>query len=168
MTLLAIKKFFKKSWAWCVDYWRWISLGFVLLLAYIAGRRKGSVESQTEKLKTERYKKEAEAIEKSRKAEVEAIKNAKANLEDATLKAEDDYDKAMAELQAERKEKIKNLADQDAIDSSAIDAELEKAGIRKAINDLDTSGMSRQEKLSARKKVARSVRKSIRADKEKK
>ena len=74
MTWAATKKFFEKSFAWCVQHWRWLVFGLVALIAYLTGRKNARGLWKQAELARKQYKREAAAIEKAHADKSKKIK----------------------------------------------------------------------------------------------
>lgn len=132
MWWLAAKKWLKIAAAWCRQHWRWLVIGGLALLMYYLGRKSASNQMIQAKLALDSYKKEKEAIEAAHEKEVEDIK-----------KAQETYNKAMAQLSQEfssktdtaslkKEKKIRNLVKKAKKDPDEIDRILEEElGIKK-------------------------------------
>ena len=119
MTWLAIKKFFEKSYAWCVQHWRWLVFGLVALIAYLTGRKNSRSLWQQAELARKQYKREAAAIERAHQEENKKIKKAEAAAKRKLKSVESEKLKAERELELKRKrEQIRLVKDQDKMDEA--------------------------------------------------
>ena len=94
MTMMIIKK----TYAWCVQHWRWLVFSALALVAYVLGRKNSSGLFKQAKLARDQYKKEAELIEAAHKEKSNKIK-----------KAEKENGKALTKIEKKKKLSIKAL-----------------------------------------------------------
>ena len=119
MSWSSIKKYFEKSFAWCVQHWRWLVFGLVALVAYLTGRKNARILWKQAEIARKQYKAEADAIEKAHADKNRKIKKAEKDFQNSLAQAE--KEKAAAERQLEKKKKresIRLVSDQDAIDKA--------------------------------------------------
>ena len=127
MSWLTIKKYFEKSFAWCVQHWRWLVFALVALAAYLTGRKNARILWKQAELARKQYKREVAAIEKAH-----AEKNKKINK--AVLQAEKDFQaaqkekaKAQKDLEVQkRRDMMRIVKDQDAIDQALKDSGIDE------------------------------------------
>lgn len=122
----------KIAGVWCRQHWRWLVLVSVGLVLYYMGRKSAKAQLLQAKLALRSYEQEKRAIEKAYEKEIEDVK-----------KAQETYNKAMAQLSQEfssktdtaslRKEKrIRQLVKEAKKDPDKIDKILEQElGIKK-------------------------------------
>lgn len=132
MWWLAAKKWLKIAAVWCRQHWRWLVIGAFAAVMYYLGRKSASNQMIQAKLALDSYKKEKEVIEAAYEKEVEDIK-----------KAQDTYNKAMAQLSQEfssktdteslkKEKKVRALVKKAKKDPDEIDRILEEEmGIKK-------------------------------------
>ena len=90
MWWLAAKKWLKIMAVWCRQHWRWLVIGGFALIMYYLGRKHSKAQLIQAKLALKSYEQEKRAIERAHEKEVEGIK-----------KAQETYNKAMAQLSQE-------------------------------------------------------------------
>lgn len=129
---MAAKKWLKIAAVWCRQHWRWLVLGTVAIIMYYLGHKASKAQVLQARLALDAYRKEKEVIEAAHEKEVEGIK-----------KAQETYNKAMAQLSQEfssktdvaslRKEKrIRQLVKKAKQDPDEVDRILEQElGIKK-------------------------------------
>lgn len=132
MWWMAAKKWLKIAAVWCRQHWRWLVLGTVAIIMYYLGHKASKAQVLQARLALDAYRKEKEVIEAAHEKEVEGIK-----------KAQETYNKAMAQLSQEfssktdvaslRKEKrIRQLVKKAKQDPDEVDRILEQElGIKK-------------------------------------
>ena len=132
MWWLAAKKWLKIAAVWCRQHWRWLVLGTVAIIMYYLGHKASKAQVLQARLALDAYKKEKEVIEAAHEKEVEGIK-----------KAQNTYNKAMAQLSQEfssktdtvslkKEKKIRKLVKNAKTDPDEIDRILEEElGIKK-------------------------------------
>jgi len=87
---LAAKKHIKIAAVWCRQHWRWLVIGGIALIMYYLGRKASRAQLIQAKLALKSYEQEKRAIEKAYEKEIEDVK-----------RAQDTYNKAMAQLSQE-------------------------------------------------------------------
>jgi hypothetical protein len=125
MTLSTIKIFLKKSWAWCIQHWRWLVFGIVALIAYLAGRKNARGLWRQAELARKHYKAEAAAIEKAHAEKDKKIKLAVHEADKAIAESEKEKTVSIDRLEKEKQEALKQLLR----DQSKIDQALKDSGI---------------------------------------
>lgn len=127
MTWTKIKIFFEKSFAWCVQHWRWLVFGLVALIAYLTGRKNARMLWRQAELARKQYKREAKAIEQAHLEKSKKIKKAEQQAEKDLEFARKEREKAQKELQVQkRREMMKIVKDQDAIDQALKDSGIDE------------------------------------------
>ena len=132
MWWLAAKKYIKIAAVWCRQHWRWLVIGGIALIMYYFGHKTSRAHLIQAKLALKSYEQEKRAIEKAYEKEIEDVK-----------KAQDTYNKAMAQLSQEfssktdsvslkKEKKIRDLVKKAKKDPDEIDRILEEElGIKK-------------------------------------
>ena len=125
MTWVSIKIFFKKSYAWCVQHWRWLLFAIVALVAYLSGRRSAKNLWIQAELARKHYKKESEMIEKEYEDKNKKI-----------IKIEEENQRKLEEIENQRIQSNKDLEVEKrrnmirlVSDEKEIDQSLEDMGI---------------------------------------
>ena len=115
--------FFEKSLAWCIQHWRWLVFGLVALIAYLSGRKNARILWKQAELARKQYKAEAAAIEEAHASKNKKIKKAEKDHQRNLIHAEKEKLTSEKQLEAKRKrEMIRMVRDQDAIDNSLKDS----------------------------------------------
>ena len=109
MTLSTIKIFLKKSWAWCVQHWRWLIFGIVALIAYLTGRKNSRGLWRQAELARKHYKAEAAAIEKAEAEKDKKIKLAVHEADKAVDRAEKVKTSLIDKLEKEKSKEAEKL-----------------------------------------------------------
>ena len=132
MWWLAAKKYSKIAAVCCLQHWRWLVIGGIALIMYYLGHKTSRAQLIQAKLALKSYEQEKRAIEKAYEKEIEDVK-----------KAQDTYNKAMAQLSQEfssktdsvslkKEKKIRDLVKKAKKDPDEIDSILEEElGIKK-------------------------------------
>ena len=127
MTWAATKIFFKKSYVWCVQHWRWLIFGIVALMAYLAGRKNSRALWQQAELARKQYQKEASAIEKAHSDKNKKVKKAESDFKTDVEKAEKEKSREEKALEAKkRREMMRIVRDQDAMDRALKDSGIDE------------------------------------------
>ena len=127
MSWIAVKKFFEKSFAWCVQHWRWLVFALVALIAYLTGRKNSRMLWKQAELARKQYKREAAAIEKAHAEKDKKIKKAEEKAQKDLRLAEEAKKKAEKDLEArKRREMMRIVKDQDAIDQALKDSGIDE------------------------------------------
>lgn len=127
MTWASVKIIFKKSYAWCVQHWRWLIFGLVALVAYVTGRRNAKNLWMQAELARKQYKKEAEKIELIHANKSKEIKKAEKDFEEKIEKIEKTKSKDQKNLEDTKKSDILTLSKNETeIDKSLKDMGIEE------------------------------------------
>ena len=127
MSWLAIKIFFEKVFAWCVQHWRWLVFGLVALAAYLTGRKNARALWKQAELARKQYKREAKAIEKAHEEKNKKIEKAEKKAEKVLSLAEKEKEKSEKDLEAQkRRDMMRIVKDQDAIDQALKDSGIDE------------------------------------------
>ena len=127
MTLTSIKIFFEKAFAWCTQHWRWLVFALIALIAYLAGRKNARSLWRQAELARKQYKREAQAIEKAHAQKDNKIKKAEEKAQKALKNTQKEKEKALRDLEAKkRREMMKIVKDQDAIDEALKDSGIDE------------------------------------------
>ena len=127
MTWAAVKIALKKTYAWCVQHWRWLVFGLVALIAYISGRKNARNLWVQAELARKQYKREAEEIEKAYAQKDKRIKKAEAQAEKDLSRAENKKQKLEKDLEIrKRREMMRIVKDQDEIDQALKDSGIDE------------------------------------------
>tara|TARA_Y100000593_G_C4225034_1_gene293943 strand:+ start:202 stop:588 length:387 start_codon:yes stop_codon:yes gene_type:complete len=119
MSWSAIKIFFEKGCAWCIQHWRWLIFGLVALIAYITGRKSSKNLWMKAELARKQYKAEAAAIERAHLVEKKKIKKAEKEFENRNKEIENKKIQDQKDLEVKkRREMIRIVNDQEAIDDA--------------------------------------------------
>ena len=122
-----IKKFFEKSFAWCVQHWRWLVFGLVALAAYLTGRKNARSLWRQAELARKQYKKESDAIEKAHADKNKKVKKAESDFKADVVKAEKEKSREEKALEAKkRREMMRIVRDQDAMDRALKDSGIDE------------------------------------------
>ena len=117
--------YFKKTYAWCVQHWKWLVFALVSLIAYFTGRKNAKNLWRQAELARKHYKAEAVAIEKAHEEKDKKIKLAMHESDKAIKKAEKKKSVSINSLEKEKQEEFKKLL----ADQSKIDHALKNSGI---------------------------------------
>ena len=127
MTWLAVKKFFEKSFAWCVQHWRWLVFGLVALIAYLTGRKNSRMLWKQAELARKQYKAEAAAIERAHTDKSKKIKKAEEKTQKDLERSAREMDRAEKDLEERKqREMMRIVKDQDAIDHALKDSGIDE------------------------------------------
>ena len=119
MTWAAVKIALKKTYAWCVQHWRWLVFGLVALIAYITGRKNARNLWVQAELARKQYKREAEEIEKIHADKNQKTKKAEKDFNEKVEKIEKIKDKDQKKLEAEKRRAMMRIVkDEELIDES--------------------------------------------------
>ena len=132
MTWLAILKYLKIAAVFCRQYWRWLVLLAIFVVAYTLGRRgAGNIKLQAN-LAKEQYKKEKEAIEKAHELEIKKIEEANKRYSEAVKRIEERHEKDKRNITVSKKEAVKQMIRKSRNNPEEIDRILEQEmGIKK-------------------------------------
>tara|TARA_R100000808_G_C2116079_1_gene128683 strand:+ start:361 stop:789 length:429 start_codon:yes stop_codon:yes gene_type:complete len=114
MTLLAVKTFFKKVWAWIVKYWQYFALACYTVVVVVLLRNKNNVDSIKAAFKQskESHKKEVEAINSAHKEEILKRDKIIEDYNKTLMKLDEEYKKQKLELKEWEKKKIKKIVEE--------------------------------------------------------
>ena len=110
MTLLAIKTFLKKSWAWLKHNWKAPAIFVYTIVLWFLFRQKDEASKVLE-VRAESYKKQIDAINKIHKEEVNKKNKILEKYGNILSELEKKYEKESLELDKEKKKEIKKLVE---------------------------------------------------------
>jgi hypothetical protein len=113
MSLLLIKKTFKKATAWCVQHWRWLVLLSAFLITYCLGGRKNRSLLLQANLAKKQYKKESEAIEAAHAQEIKDREKAHKKHDSSLEKIERTKEARSATLEERKLRFVREATDDD-------------------------------------------------------
>ena len=114
MTWLAVKTFFKKSWAWVVKYWQYFALACYTVVVVVLLRDKKNVDNIKSAFKAskESHQKEVETINNAHKEELAARDALIEDYNKTVIKLDEEYRKQKLTLHAWEKKKIKKIVEE--------------------------------------------------------
>jgi hypothetical protein len=119
LTWLAVKKFFKKAWAWCKKYWQ-IFVGMAIpLVVWILSRNSKGFGEILEKT-NEAHRKEVEAIDRAHAEEIQKREAALENHKRAMTEVEKKYQDANKELTSKKRREVERVIKNNADDPDEI------------------------------------------------
>ena len=118
----------KKSYAWCVQHWRWLVFASIALIAYLTGRKSAKNLWKQAELARNHYKREAEAIEKAHNEKNKSIEK----VETTHKRKIKDAEKKNAIAFSNLKEKEKLAVEELLVNTEKIDESLKNIGINEA------------------------------------
>jgi len=102
VTFLAVKTFLKKAWVWLKNYWHFPALLIYTLIMWLVFRKNNAVTLEVLKNSQDSYRKQIDAINKSREEEMKK--------RDEIIKR---YQDTIEKLEEERKRKNEELTEKE-------------------------------------------------------
>jgi hypothetical protein len=119
LTWLAVKKFFKKAWAWCKKYWQ-VFVGMAIpLVVWILSRNSSGLDEILEKT-NESHRKEVEAIDRAHAEEIQKREEALEKHGRAMAEVEKKYQDANKELTSKKRREVEHVIKKHADDPDEI------------------------------------------------
>ena len=114
MTWLAVKTFFKKSWAWVVKYWQYFALACSAVIAVILLRDKKGVDNIKSAFKASKksHQKEIEAINSAHKEELVKRDKIIEDYNKTLIRLDEEYKKQKLDLKEWEKKKVKKIVEE--------------------------------------------------------
>jgi len=119
VTLLAIKSFFKKAWAWLKHNWKVPLIILYTLALWLLFRRKDAAFLVLEE-RNKSYKAQIDVINQSHKEELEKRNKVIEKYNDLVSQLEDQYAADNKELDEAKKKEIKNIVEKHHGDPNAL------------------------------------------------
>jgi hypothetical protein len=116
----------KKTYAWCIQHWRWLVFTTVALIAYMLGKNNSRGLFEQAKLAKDQYKKEADLIEKAHLKKDKKVKSLEKSVNRKLQKIENKKKVSIKSLEAEQRKEIEKYLD----DPEKLDKALQDLGIK--------------------------------------
>jgi len=110
VSLLTLRKYWKKLRSWCFHHWRWVVLASGALLLFCLGRRSNKELFRQAKSALKMADLESKAIERGHRTEIKLREKARVKYDKAMERVEREYEEGKDELaKAKKREFKKNL-----------------------------------------------------------
>ena len=107
MSLLTLRKYWKKLRSWCFHHWRWLVFASGALLLFCLGRRSNKELFRQAKASLKMADLESKAIERKHRTEIKLREKARVKYDNAMERIEREYENNKAELSEAKKEELK-------------------------------------------------------------
>ena len=107
MSLLTLRKYWKKLRSWCFHHWRWLVFASGALLLFCLGRRSNKELFRQAKASLKMADLESKAIERKHRTEIKLREKARVKYANAMERIEREYEQNKAQLSEAKKEELK-------------------------------------------------------------